>query len=61
MESINVQFADDSEESIVSYFPGPQDPSAFPHQGTVESSDQRWATFYEILDPFTRSLLPSPG
>lgn len=46
---IHVQFADDTESGIVSYFPCPQDPKVFQHLGVVEASDPRWHAYYEQL------------
>jgi hypothetical protein len=53
---INVQFADSSEATIVSVFAGPQDPEAYPNQGTIPSSDARYQTWYSALPAFIKAL-----
>lgn len=57
---INVQFSDAGKTVIVSYFGAPQDPQAFPHQGTVEAADPRWKTYYEKQSPLAQMGLPKP-
>lgn len=60
MASLFVQFADDTEEVIVSYFPAQQDPKVYPHQGTVDTSDPRWRVFWEALPDSAKPYLPAP-
>lgn len=60
MTTLNVQFQDSSNEVITSYFANPQDVSVFPNQGTVDTSDARYATFFEQLPPAMRAGLPAP-
>lgn len=43
-----VQFLDSTEKVIVAIFAGPQDPTAWPNQGKVDSSDPRYVAF---IDP----------
>jgi hypothetical protein len=42
MTAIHVQFADLTEQTIISYFAGPQDPDVWPNQGEIEDSDPRY-------------------
>ncbi|MFM0328163.1 hypothetical protein [Paraburkholderia strydomiana] len=60
MTTINVQFADDAHSEIVSYFDSEQDSTAWPNQGTVDSSDPRWKAYYEALSSMMQSGLPAP-
>jgi hypothetical protein len=59
MAAINVQFSDSMGQKIVAYFSSPQDPSAYHNLGTVDTSDERWASFYAILGG-AESGLPTP-
>ncbi len=61
MQLINVQFADESEAKIVSYFAGPQDSAEYPNQGTVQTDDDRWKAFYETVSSEIRPYVPSPS
>jgi len=61
MQTINVQFSDDTDSTVVAYFAGPQDPTDYPHQGTLPTTDPRWAAFYNQVPVFIRGGLPAPG
>jgi hypothetical protein len=56
-----VQFRDSSNTEIVSYFGCPQDKVAWPNQGTVDTTDQRWKTFFTSLPPVAQVTLPAPS
>lgn len=59
---INIQFADSTEQTIVAYFSCPQDPDAWPNQGTVEDNDPRYIAFInppETLAQKAAALLSS--
>lgn len=58
--NINVQFSDSTEATIVSYFCCPQDPEAHPNLGTVDTTDARYATFYQSLASGSQFGLPVP-
>ncbi|QAY85410.1 tail fiber assembly protein [Pseudomonas arsenicoxydans] len=45
MSKFNVQFADASEEVVVSVFAGPQDPNEYENQGEIEDEDPRYIAF----------------
>lgn len=45
MTTINVQFSDATEATIVSYFRSAQNTDDFPNQGTVSDDDQRYGKF----------------
>jgi hypothetical protein len=60
MQMINVQFADDSDQVVVSYLSGPQDPAYYPNQGVISTSDPRWAAYYNAKPFFLRDGLPTP-
>lgn len=57
---VNVQFEDETEAVIISYFAGPQDPAYWKFQGTVDSSDPRWHTYYNSLPDWLKPYLPTP-
>lgn len=61
MTTVNVQFSDSSESTIISYFSSPQDPEVWPNTGTVETTDARWKTYYEAQSPNIQPYLPSPS
>ncbi|MDN7488466.1 hypothetical protein QZM35_12230 [Burkholderia sp. AU45274] len=46
MTTLNVQFSDSTESTIISYFDSPQDSDQYENFGTVDTDDKRWATFY---------------
>jgi hypothetical protein len=60
MTTISVQFADDAEEVIVTYFGGPQDLASFSNYGTVESTDPRWKAYYDSQPDWIQPYLPGP-
>jgi hypothetical protein len=60
MNTLNVQFSDATETTIVSYFGSPQDPVAWPNQGAVDASDERWKIYFDSQPPITQRLLPAP-
>lgn len=49
--TIYVQFSDASDETIINAWSEPQDPTVWENQGTVQSDDARYATFYADLMP----------
>jgi hypothetical protein len=60
MTTINVQFADSTEQVVVAYFAAPQSATAWPNQGTVDSSSALWATYYNSLPEFINQGMPAP-
>lgn len=58
--SIYVQFADSTDAVIIAYLGGPQDPVAYPNQGTVDPSDPRWAVYYAMLSSSVQPYFPAP-
>ena len=61
MTMINVQFTDSKQTAICAYFGSPQDTAVYPNQGEVDTSDARYATYYNGLPAQFRPALPSPG
>lgn len=60
MTTINVQFSDATQATVVSYFAGPQDPVIYPDQSQIDTGDSRWKAFYEAntdMQPF----IPAPS
>jgi hypothetical protein len=57
--TLNVQFSDSSDATVISYFASPQDPTQYPNLGTVETSDARWVTFYDAIGGAALGL-PAP-
>jgi hypothetical protein len=58
--SINVQFSDATDATIIAYFGCPQNATVYPNQRTVTTSDARWATFYDALPASAQQGLPAP-
>ncbi|WP_427183517.1 hypothetical protein ACL598_16760 [Bordetella bronchialis] len=58
--TIYVQFSDESEQTIISMFSAEQDPSNYPNQATITTSDPRYLTYYSALPEFVQASLPSP-
>ncbi|MDY7559979.1 tail fiber assembly protein [Pseudomonas sp. CCC3.2] len=46
MTLMYVQFTDATETKLTSIFGGPQDPDAYPNQGVIEDTDQRYLDFF---------------
>lgn len=57
---ICVQFSDDKQTEIVSYFGAPQDPDDFPDQGEITTTDARWKAYYDKQSPVAQAALPKP-
>lgn len=55
-----VQFSDDKQLTIISYFAVPQDAGAYPNQGAIAASDSRWMSFYDSVPEQVRGGLPAP-
>jgi hypothetical protein len=61
MTTLDVQFADATEDRVVSYVGCPQEAAAFPNQGELDASDPRWKTYYDAQDKFCiQPGLPAP-
>jgi len=62
MVALYVQFSDSTETEITSIFSCPQNPSSFPNQAEIDSSDSRYKAYYEALSPIAtaNSGLPVP-
>ena len=58
MQTIYVQFSDETESTVVSYFGGPQDEDAYPHQGPIDTSDKRWEDYVTAQPASIQKLLP---
>jgi hypothetical protein len=61
MITINVQFSDGSDTSVVSYFACAQDPSTYQNLGVVDSDNTKWAEFYNSLSVMMQNGMPTPG
>ncbi|CQD70989.1 Uncharacterised protein [Yersinia enterocolitica] len=55
-----VQFTDDTETVIGSYFCCQQDPNVYPNLGTVFGNDPRYIAYYDSLPAFARDGMPVP-
>jgi hypothetical protein len=53
MTNIDVQFTDSASTAILSVFAGPQDPTAYPNQANIPSSDARYEAWYAALPAIT--------
>ncbi len=57
---IHVQFADETEEVIVSCFLSQPDPEYWHYLGEVEVTDPRWHVYYEAMPVHAKQCWPSP-
>lgn len=57
---VHVQFSDDTQRDIVSYFGGPQDPKVYANLATIHSSDARYHVWYYAQPEMMRQALPVP-
>lgn len=55
-----VAFTDDTESTISAVFAAPSDPTVYPYQGQVTTSDLRYLTFYDSFPEFARGGMPAP-
>lgn len=60
MSEINVQFTDNTEKVIQTYFSSPQDPSVYDNLGTITTDDARWKAYFDAIPFASMSGLPSP-
>lgn len=60
MAIVHVQFADETETTIVSYFGSPQDPAIYPNYADIDTSDPRWHAYYNSLPDWLQPWLPTP-
>lgn len=60
MSTLYVQYADATEAVVISCFSCPQDPAAYPNQGTLSTADPKWATYYNNIPELMRSSTPAP-
>lgn len=62
MTTVQVQFFDSTETTIIAYFASAQSPSAFQNLGTVDTSDARWKAYYTLLsEAGYAEAVPAPG
>ena len=54
-----VQFSDSTQETIIAFLPGLQEPVVFPNQGEVDSTDPRWKAFCHNLPDTVQASMPS--
>ncbi|WDD92778.1 hypothetical protein Bsp3421_002807 [Burkholderia sp. FERM BP-3421] len=59
MGSLLVAFRDADEREIIAFFTSPQPIETFPHQGSIEARDERYAAFYAAY-PERSMILPDP-
>lgn len=57
----NVQFSDSTEKTVIAWFLSPQDALLYPNMGTLDTSDERWATYYNGQPGWMQAMLPPPG
>lgn len=55
-----IQFKDETESEVVSYFMSKQDPEVYQFLGEIDTSDERWKKYYESLPPYAQELVPEP-
>jgi hypothetical protein len=57
--TINVAFSDSKETTVVAWMLTPQPESTFPNQGEIQTSDSRYATFFNA-NPMAQQMMPTP-
>lgn len=60
MDILYVQFSDEIETIIVSWFCCPQSPEYYSFLDEVYADDQRYINFYDSMPEFIRAGMPSP-
>jgi hypothetical protein len=60
MTTMNVQFSDSTDQTIIAAFAVAQDPAYYTNLGTVDTSDPRWKTYYDSLPEFAQAGWPAP-
>ncbi|KVM66026.1 hypothetical protein WJ61_30640 [Burkholderia ubonensis] len=61
MATINVQFSDATESTIIGYSACRQPDDTWPHQGEIATSDSRWSTYFASKDTESQRGLPIPA
>jgi hypothetical protein len=61
MATINVQFSDATQSSVSAYFGCAPAAAAYENLGTLDSSDSRWAKFYNSMPKIIQECLPAIG
>ncbi|WP_177318071.1 hypothetical protein [Burkholderia ubonensis] len=56
-----VAFSDASETKVTAIFDCEQDLSSWPHQGELQTSDPRYATFFSTFPLLMQASLPQPS
>lgn len=59
--TLNVQFSDATETSIIAVFGARQNGSVYTNQGELASSDTRYSAYYDALPAWAQAALPAPG
>src|SRR5260221_290949 len=59
--NIIVQFTDSTEAAVGAILCGSQDPVAWPNQGTIDTGDVRWKTYFNAQPATIQNYLPAPG
>lgn len=57
---IYVQFLEEEEVTIISWFSGPQDPVYYPYFAAITADDPRWVVYFESMPPDLQEVLPKP-
>ena len=55
-----VQFSDEKEEKIITWFASPQSSECFDFLGEVDPSDSRYRAFYDSLPSYASDGMPDP-
>ncbi len=58
--TLYIQWTNETETSIQSYFSAPQDPEVWEYQGAIECADPRWADYYNAQPALIQQFLPAP-
>ncbi|KUZ95464.1 hypothetical protein WI40_17185 [Burkholderia ubonensis] len=60
MTTIYVQFTDASEQEIGGWFGMPQQLEAYPNCAEIDTTDSRWAAYYDAQPECARANMPAP-
>jgi hypothetical protein len=60
MTTVNVQWAETTEDVIISYFGSHQPDEGWPNQSVIETSDPRWLVYYDAQPLTLQRVLPAP-
>jgi hypothetical protein len=61
MSKLYVGFSTEDKTVVTGCYPDPQSLDVVPYQDVIDTSDQRWATYYEALPEMMKQFFPAPA